>query len=100
MSKLKVVQEWLEELDEEAVVFRDHDYDEAIVGLAELPDGYHVVYSRSRRLKCLMDEGMSYDEAEEWFSYNTERAIPYMKSHGNPPIILHDIEDRLGFDHG
>jgi hypothetical protein len=47
--------------------------DSAIIGVADL-NGQHVaVYSTSKVIKCLMDDGMSMDEATEFFLFNIEQ---------------------------
>lgn len=57
----------------------------AIIGLAK--DNSHVAYSREKLIKCFMlVNDWSYEEADEWVSYNTERALPYYGS--TAPVIL------------
>lgn len=41
-------------------------------------------------MECLMKEGMSEEDADEWISYNTIRAIPYMGEYA--PILMFGIE--------
>ena len=64
--------------------------DEAIVGYIEQEDGHHIVYSEEKLIKALQkDMECDYAEALEFYLYNTVRALPYMKSEGPEPIILH-----------
>ena len=72
---------------EESVVFENPDYDEAIVGTDS--DG-RVVYDMDLMVGCLIDEGMTEEEAIEFIEYNTIRALPYIGE--NAPIILMNAE--------
>ena len=38
-----------------------------------------------------LTEDEAYTSAIEWISYNTIRAIPYMKSYGKEPIIAYSF---------
>ena len=38
-----------------------------------------------------INEDEAYTSAIEWISYNTIRAIPYMKSYGKEPIIAYSF---------
>ena len=38
-----------------------------------------------------LNEDEAYTSAIEWISYNTIRAIPYMKSYGKEPIIAYSF---------
>ena len=92
--KRKAVCELLEDRQESALLM--DGYEDAIIGLIE-SKGMHVVYSRAKMIECDMARGMSYGDADEWISYNPERAIPYMKQedeHGNTcePYIMEDID--------
>ena len=70
---------------EDAVVFEDPEYDAAIIGVTE---DSNVIYSYEKMIEVLMKE-MSYEDAVDFISYNTIRAIPYC--HGNKPIISFGI---------
>lgn len=75
---------------ENAIVFENPDYQNAIVGYDVVSE--RVVYSYDKMIECLMsDDNMSYDEAIEFIEYNTIRACPYMGD--KSPIILQNIED-------
>ena len=61
------------------------NYYPAIIGIAK--DYSHVVYSMDKLIQCFMQVNeWSYEEAEEWVSYNVERALPYYGS-GAPEIL-------------
>lgn len=73
---------------EEAVVFENPDYEEAIIGITE--EG-QVVYDYWKMVEHLeKHEGMGTVEAQEFISYNTIRALPYIE---NAPIIMTRLED-------
>ena len=69
------------------------DCDEAIVGIATKRDSYNqqlVVYDRDKLVENFMKkDGMTFDEAEEWVSFNIEGA--YIGE--TTPLILERIED-------
>ena len=68
---------------EDAILFDNPDYDDAIVGITY--EG-RVIYDFDLMVQCLVDQGMTELEAIEWIEYNTIRAIPYAGD--NPPIIM------------
>lgn len=77
---------------EDAIVFDNPSYDDAIIGTSH---DDRVVYSFEKMVECLMkDDGMSYEEAVEFIEYNTLRAIPYFGP--NAPIVLMN-EDQIAF---
>ena len=76
---------------DEAVVFDNPDFDEAIIGATE--DG-RVVYDYDAMVKCLAEkDGMTELEAMEFIDYNTIRAIPYAGEYA--PIIMYSIKPYL-----
>lgn len=85
------VQEYLEEIEESALTL--DGFEEAIIGITEVLSNYHVVYSRTKCIEVLIARGMTHEEAEDFFCYNTERAIPYMSGSGPVPLIMHDLAD-------
>lgn len=77
----KTVQEFhyqLAAIDED--ILMADGYEAALVGYVEMftNDGHHLVacYDREKCLQCLMKQGMKYDEAQEWFEFNTLGAWP------------------------
>lgn len=73
---------------EDAVLLESPSYRNAVVGTSE--DG-RVIYSQKIILEdMIIDEGMSYEEAIDHFSYNLLRSLPYMGKMS--PIILNDID--------
>ena len=81
---------------EDTVILDDPSFDDAIIGITE--DG-HLIYNYDSMVNHMVDsyikEGINEDEAYtsaiEWISYNTIRAIPYMKSYGKEPIIAYSF---------
>lgn len=65
--------------------------DEFADGAIGYTDDYHVVYSYERLVESLGKAYGSEEDAIEWLEYNTIRAIPYMASEGNEPIIIHEF---------
>ena len=73
---------------EDAVVFDNPSYDEAIIGVT---DESQVVYDYDAMVKCLMkQEGIDEMEAIDFIDYNTIRAIPYAGDHA--PIIMYRLK--------
>jgi hypothetical protein len=64
-------------------------YEKAIVGYTDTGNGARFVYNKEKLIQEMMkDHGWDYEEASEWFSYNTLRAIPYMENQGLAPLFL------------
>ena len=74
--------------DEEAIFF--DGFDEAIVGVGtQQHKGPLVIYDRSKCIQILMDrDGMAHEEAEEFFSFNTEGCWVGERT----PIIMEHVE--------
>jgi len=78
-----------ENASEQTVVLENPSFLRAVVGVS---DQNKVCYSYPKMILWLMeDEGMTYEDAAEFISYNTVRAIPYMGEMA--PIIVYDIEE-------
>lgn len=73
---------------DDAVVFDNPDYDDAIIGVT---DEGRVVYDYDAMVKILVErDGMDETEAIEFIEYNTIRALPYAGD--NPPIIMTQLQ--------
>jgi hypothetical protein len=59
--------------DGEEVLLAD-GFEAAFVGVARQFGSPIAVYDRKKCLHCLVKQGMSHEEAEEYFSFNTEGA--------------------------
>jgi hypothetical protein len=67
-NSIREIKEYLEDIESEAL-FCD-GYDDAILGLAETFGGLVIVYDRSKIIDKLIQDGMTLEEAEEYFSFN------------------------------
>lgn len=82
------VKQVLHELDyDETVVFENPDYVSAIVGI---DSNGRLIYSWDKMIEHLKEvDGMEEEDAIEFISYNTERALPYAGEMA--PIIMYPI---------
>ena len=72
---------------EDFIIFENPDYDSAIIGITE---DNQVVYDYDKMIEHLMQEdGMDYEEAIDFISYNTIRSLPYAGQ--GAPIIMYGI---------
>ena len=73
---------------EEALFLEPNVFDGAILGLATwFGGGAAVAYDRAEVIEILMADGMSWEEAEEWFCFNTIGS--YVGDHTPIYIELH-----------
>lgn len=74
MTKREKVNQMLIEMDEETLLF--DGFDDAIIGIGHQQyKGPLVIYDRDKCIDILMTrDKLSHEEAEEYFSYNTEGA--------------------------
>ena len=73
---------------EHVVIFNNPDYDDAIIGVSH---DDRVVYDYDKMVEHLVTkENMSEEEAADFISYDTMRALPYAGD--CPPIIMFGIE--------
>ena len=71
---------------EDAVIFQNPDYADAIIGTTH--DG-RAVYSYYKMLDYLVaHEEMTYEEAADWIDYNVIRGLPYMGDMA--PCVVYD----------
>lgn len=76
------------QLDEEAIVFDNPSFDNAIIAVDQ--DG-RAVYDYDLMVEELMrDEEWTMEDAIEWIEYNTLRAIPYAGDMA--PIVVYRLE--------
>lgn len=69
------------------------DFTPAVVGVTLTPRPA-VIYDINRLIRCFMKANKwTEEEAWDWFSFNTERGIEYLKPEDNPPILITEIED-------
>ena len=61
----------------------------AVIGVTE--DGSRFIYDYNLILEALMaNDGMTYEDAVEWYSYNIERSFPYYQP---CPIVVMSVCD-------
>lgn len=73
---------------EESVLFENPDYISAVVGISE--EG-RVIYSFDKMVDYLIVvDGMDPEDACDFISYNTLRALPYAGE--KAPIVMYGIE--------
>lgn len=60
--------------------------DDAIIGVNYELDLPRLVYSINEITECFVKQGMTPDEAIDFYEYNTSRAIPYVE---NAPILIY-----------
>ena len=63
-------------------------YKDAIMGISH--DNNHLIYSWTKLVELMMNEGMSNDDAVEWIEYNTIRSLNFIKEYS--PIIMYDLD--------
>ena len=82
--------EELKSINEDLIYLGDkpEQYADAIVGITY--DSNHIIYSVEKFAECLMKEGMSHEDAEDWISYNTARSLPFMGEFA--PILMNEID--------
>ena len=81
--------------DMDPVVIID-GYAKAVVDIVQDPQtgGYRLVYKVETILSELMDHGMSYPDAVEYFEYNIERGVSYLSEVG-PLFSYIDLSNRF-----
>ncbi len=60
--------------------------DNAIIGVYADTETPRLVYSTGKIVDCLVEQGMTPDEAIDFYEYNTARSIPYVK---DAPILIY-----------
>tara|TARA_R110002072_G_scaffold250480_3_gene409261 strand:- start:255 stop:644 length:390 start_codon:yes stop_codon:yes gene_type:complete len=88
----------LEELNPEAIMY--DGFDEALVGMiARCGTEPIALYDREKFLKLLMDKGVTYEEALDYFCYNIEGCwagphTPFIASFNLDPVgVRHPVTD-------
>lgn len=81
--------------DMDPVVIID-GYPQAVVDIVQDPQtgGYRLVYDVQTILDALMEHGMSYMDAVEYFDYNIERGASYLSDVG-PLFRYINLSDRF-----
>jgi len=70
----------------------EHHFADAIVGVVDEPRGA-IIYQAEKVVEAFMEmNGWDYEEALEWYGYNTVRAMDYIKEEDGRPILVDGIE--------
>lgn len=86
-AKTPIYMKFTDQPSDGAVVLDPRGLDSAIIGQTI---DTRVVYDYDLLVKAFMDtEGWNEEDAIDWISYNTIRALPYMP---NSPIIVYNVE--------
>lgn len=90
MDTLDKLKERLADGEYTSIILEEPDYVTAIIGITD--DGA-VVYDYDKMVQFLVQkDGMTEEDAVDFISYNTIRAIPYMNVEGaTKPIIVYPI---------
>jgi len=86
--KRRIAEKMLKDENPNALFF--DGYDKAIIGVARRINMSVVAYDRKKIIKCLIEQGMSHEEAMEFFDFNV--AGSWVGDH--TPIILTPIRDK------
>ena len=71
MTAVMTKREYLSEFEDDVMVLEPSQFDEAIVGTVQRVDRSPVVcYSVDKIVEILMEDGMSQEEAYEYYEYN------------------------------
>ena len=72
---------------EDVIIFENPSYDSAFVGVSECN---RAIYDYDKMIECLSKEdNITYEDATDFISYNTIRALPYMGE--GAPIIMYNL---------
>lgn len=73
---------------EDVLLLSDYSYDDALIGISE---DNRAIYDYEKMVEWLVaNTEMTEEEAMEWISYNTIRAIEYAGSEA--PIIMYRLD--------
>ena len=71
--------------DKDAFLIDGHET--AFLGYIRNDDGLSAVYSYNKILENLTKDGMTYEDAVEFFDYNIDRGISYLTAGVKPTIL-------------
>ena len=78
------LREYIESLNPSAVLFDNPSFDNSIIGIST---SGNIVYDLELMIEELAnDDNITYDDAADFISYNTVRALPYI-TEGDKTII-------------
>lgn len=71
---------------EDVIIFTDFSYDTALIGITS---DNRAVYDYDLMVEWLVDnQGMTFEDAVDWISYNTIRSLDYT-SNSDKPVVLY-----------
>lgn len=70
-------------------------WDDCIIGVAEIDGVTRVVYSRDKMIEKQMEEGSTYEDADEHISVNVEGSFINIDPH---PVLVRSVEGREEID--
>lgn len=73
----------------EDVVCFDSFYDSALIGIS---NNSMAIYDYEKMIKCLVEEGATYEEAMDDINYNVIGSLPCVGSDFNAPIIMYSVD--------
>lgn len=86
INNTKDLREYLASVYPESIIL--DGLDKAIIGVST---NCNIIYSVDGIINILMElDGMTFDDALEYFGFNIERALPYMTD-GVPPILINEL---------
>lgn len=87
---MRDVEKLLEEQEyEDVIILKNPSYDSAFIGVST---DNQAVYDYNKMVEFLVEnDGMTEEEATDFISYNTLRALPYMGEHH--PIVIQTISE-------
>ena len=91
-EKRAIIDDIATENDTGCILLENCSYPTGLIGYMFDDDGkMRAVYSEERMIEDLMnEEGMSREDAVEWYEYNTLRGLPYCHTDDcPPPIVIH-----------
>lgn len=93
-TKKQLLKKLRELMDEDEPIMLADGFEEAFVGIARQAGKPIAVYHRDKCIKILIRQGMTEDEAEEFFSFNVESAYcgeqtPAYLDWILEPVLLH-----------
>ena len=89
VNKEKIIDAYCAIDEEQKFLFMD-GFDDAIAGVIEsFGSVYKVCYDKNKVLDILMKDGMTYEEAVEWYEYNIIGAFVGEQT----PVFLESVND-------
>jgi len=85
IQKSNKLEEIVESFPDEEIILMD-GFDDAVIGAYVTEKGVSLVYSIGDMVECLIRDGMTEDEAIDYFEYNVSPSVPYVE---NGPMLIY-----------